>query len=319
MKKILILLVGLFLLSGCAGPAYPEKDGRQYLKQRGYSSKQIDAVVNGWKLERSLVYKLINSKSSDVRFLVARNPNLTKEQINLFMKDKDDFARSGVACNTNLSPAQIEILTFDPSHTVYCKLAANESLSKSALLRIHKERKPGLLWFAQNPNCPDAIRKEILGSGDSLTKQWLGIIDNWKKNGTYVKGEDGRWRKPVKQLKAKAKIQTQTQNNVSVTLKGMLCNDFSPNKLLISHPSPCANIEGYWRSGGSEIIFVKQSTPKQWVHAVFPKSLAVPKNLKKQINLQGYFQRIKVKESKKLRKRINNYKYFVVTSWEYQK
>ena len=210
MNKTLILLVCLFLLSGCAGPAYPEKDGRQYLKQRGYSSEQIDAIVNGWKLDPSLVRELMKSKSADVRFLVARNPNLTKEQINFCMKDKDDFARSGVARNTSLSPDQIEILTFDPSHTVYCKLAANESLSESTLLRIYKERKPGLLWFAQNPNCPDTIRKEILRSGDSLTKQWLRITDNWKKCGVYVKGKDGRWRKPLKQPKA----QTQTQDNI---------------------------------------------------------------------------------------------------------
>lgn len=143
--------------------------------------------------------ELSKCNSTDVRFLVARNPNLTHDEIDLFLRDPDDFARSGAACNLNLSSNQIEALTTDPSHTVYSKLASNPSLSEQELLRIHKARNPRILFFAMNPNCPESIRKEILESDDSLAKQWLGITDGWKKDGVYLQREDGRWHKPQAQ------------------------------------------------------------------------------------------------------------------------
>jgi len=128
--------------------------------------------------------------------------------------------------------------------------------------------------------------------------------------------KDGRRRRPMQQSRSKNQIQK--QDNISVTLKGMFCNDFSPNKLKIAHPLICHKTGDY--PGGTETIFVKQSNPKQWVHAVFPKSLKAPKNLKKQINLQGYFQKIQNQNSYgRRRQHVINYEYFVVSSWEYQK
>lgn len=47
-----------------------------------------------------------------------------------------------------------------------------------------------------NPNCPELIRAQILSSQDDLARHWLGLIDEWKQNGTYVRGPDGRWRRP---------------------------------------------------------------------------------------------------------------------------
>jgi hypothetical protein len=39
-------------------------------------------------------------------------------------------------------------------------LAGNTSLSELALVRIHKTRNPGILWFASNSNCPESIANE---------------------------------------------------------------------------------------------------------------------------------------------------------------
>lgn len=189
------------LLAGCniAGPAHPERDGRTYLENHGYPTPFIDRVVNGEKLDHAEVINLSKCRSVDVRFLVARNPNLTHDEIDVFVRDRNDFARSGAAWNTNLSSSQIDILTDDPSHTVYCGLARNEALSENALLRIHKKRNPGILWFAMNPNCPDSIRQEILNSHDDLAKRWLDITDGWKKEGVFKQKGDGRWYKPLSQ------------------------------------------------------------------------------------------------------------------------
>lgn len=150
----------------------------------------------GEKLDPAQVRELSRSGSADVRFMVARNPHLAPEEIDLFISDGNDFARSGAACNPGLTPAQIDQLTRDSSHTVYCQLAGNTALSEEALLRIHRQRNPGLVWFAMNPNCPASIRKEIEGSQDDLARRWLEITDGWKRDGVYRQNDAGRWYKP---------------------------------------------------------------------------------------------------------------------------
>lgn len=206
MKKTIIAIAAVTLstlLAGCimGGLAYPEDDGRRYLEAHGYPSSFAEQVISGEKLDHTKVLELSKCKSTDVRFLVARNPNLTNEEIEIFIQDKNAFARSGTACNTSLSSNQIDILTEDPSHIVYGKLAVNSSLSEDALLRLHEKRNPGISSFAMNPNCPDSIRQEIKTSKDYLAKQWLEIIDGWKNDGVYQQRADGRWYKPRNQKK----------------------------------------------------------------------------------------------------------------------
>lgn len=189
------LLAASILLIGCniAGPAYPEKNGRSYLEKRGHSSDLLSRLIDGGKLSPSEVKDLQASRSADVRFLVARNPSLTHEQIAASIANSDDFTRSGAARNTNLSSTQIAQLTDDESHTVYSSLAANTALTDAELLRIRERRNLKDLWFAMNPNCPESIRKSILSSDDSSAKNWLRIVDGWKKDGHYKKDRKGRW------------------------------------------------------------------------------------------------------------------------------
>ncbi|MBM4154638.1 MAG: hypothetical protein FJ221_06365 [Lentisphaerae bacterium] len=189
------------LTAGCGfeiGPAHPERDGGAYLRKHGYPAELVDAVLKGGPLSQSDVVRLGACRSADVRFLVAANTNLAQPEIDAFIRDRNDFVRSGAARNPGLSPAQIATLAADPSHTVYCSLAGNEALSDEELLRIHTTRNPGLVWFALNPNCPDSIRREILDSNDSFAKDWLGTVDGWKNSGVYVRDSNGRWRKVPK-------------------------------------------------------------------------------------------------------------------------
>jgi hypothetical protein len=75
-------------------------------------------------------------------------------------------------------------------------VARNRHLTPAQLLGLHAQSGPGLLRFAMNPNCPELIRAQILSSPDDLARHWLGLIDEWKQNGTHVRGPDGRWRRP---------------------------------------------------------------------------------------------------------------------------
>jgi len=133
--------------------------------------------------------------------------------------------------------------------------------------------------------------------------------------GRHYRIKTGRFYWDEKKLKSFSDFLRKTkQADIPVTLKGMLANDSGSKKHSIAY-----SLAGDY-PGGTEIKFVKQSNPEQWVHAVFPKSLKAPEDLKKQVNLQGYFQEIQnTKFYDKRSKDVINYKYFVVTSWEYQK
>ena len=194
MMKILFAFIGL-LLAGCnlqfGGPAFPEKNGGKFLSEHGYSQEIIRAVIKQKSLAHGQVLEFSKISSTDVRFLVAKNPHLTTDEIDIYMKDKNDFARSGAALNRNLTRDQMLILMKDKSHTVYHKLAMNPAIPKDLLLKLHAERKPGLVWFASNPDCPIEIKEEILKSNDDLAIKWLNIVEGWKREGKYDK--NGVW------------------------------------------------------------------------------------------------------------------------------
>ncbi len=195
-----MLLMNILMCTGCdfqiCGPAYPNKNGGKFLAEHGYSPEIIRVIVGRGILDHRQIVECTKISSTDVRFLVASNPHLTQDEIDLYINDKDDFARSGTACNWSLSKDQMLKLLRDKSHTVYCKLAENPLVPKDVLLKLHVERNPGLVWFATNPQCPTEIREEILKSKDDLAKQWLKIMDGWKKDGSCVRGQDGLWRTP---------------------------------------------------------------------------------------------------------------------------
>jgi hypothetical protein len=183
----LISVAVMLMAAGCGveigGPAHPERDGKAFLEKHGYAPAVIEAVVHRGVLEREQILEFSRSTSADVRFLVAGNPNLQTQDIDLFLNDSNDFARSGTAYNPNLSPEQTDRLFSDRSHTVYCSLARNPSVPTDTLLRLHRERNPGLLWFAMNPNCPDTLKDEIRKSRDDLAKQWLEITERQERSG----------------------------------------------------------------------------------------------------------------------------------------
>jgi hypothetical protein len=189
-KKFLYLAVsGLLISAAClyfgyfathlAGPAFPEKNGRLYLQERGFDEATIQKVVQIKPLEESVLRTLARAPDTNVRFLVARNPEIPLDLMESLATDKDDFVRSGVSLNPRITSGIYERLLHDRSHTVYHKLALNPSLSEEMLWRLRRERNLDLMWFARNRALPDSIRKAIEQSGDDRAKNALQYGDRY--------------------------------------------------------------------------------------------------------------------------------------------
>ena len=190
-------IVSLFFVSSCdiAGGGDPDKYGMAFMIKNKFPESTRDAVINKTKMDDKLVIELSKSKSSDVRFLVGSNPNLTVEQLNIFIKDSDDFTRSGVAINPSISIEQMKILENDSSHTVYAQLAGNPSVPENILMRLYTVKELDPLWLVMNPNCPESIKTSVRKSDNKAAIQWLKTTEDWKKSGFFIKDHNGRWGK----------------------------------------------------------------------------------------------------------------------------
>ena len=112
---------------------------------------------------------------------------------------KEGYPAAGIEAEVEgraLTEIQVASLRAHRSVDVRFLVARNRHLTPAPLLDLHAQSGPGLLWFAMNPNCPELIRAQILSSQHDLARHWLGLIDEWKQNGTNVRGPDGRWRRP---------------------------------------------------------------------------------------------------------------------------
>jgi hypothetical protein len=235
-------------MAGCiAGGAYPERDGRAFLEKAGYEPSVIEAVVGRGVLTPEQIKEFSTSRSPDVRFLVAGNPHLRPQDIDLFLKDSNDYARSGAAYNPRLSPEQMERLFRDPSHTVYCSLARNPAVPEAMLLRLHKERNPGLVWFAMNPNCPEALRNEIRSSGDDLARRWLALTE----------GREGGVGQAL--LPAVLKVEEGRFVRDGRAYRGVGVNYFDLFIRVLNAPSNTTSLAGLKTLGGNDIPFARFS------------------------------------------------------------
>lgn len=184
-------------LTGCniAGGAHPEKNGATFLAEQGFPALLAERVVQGDALEPAEIAALSRLRDENVRFLLGRNPHLPSEAVDLFIRDRNDFVRSGAARNSNLTLRQIETLMNDLSHTVLIGLAENPSVSEEHQMRLHQQRRIGLLYFAMNPNCARPLRDAVLNSDNADAKYWLKVTQDWIAQGIFVKGSDGRWKR----------------------------------------------------------------------------------------------------------------------------
>lgn len=188
--KYILAFLSAALLAGCLqiGPAYPEKDGRAYLSSNGYSEQEIDLILNLDDMDPSLAEKAAKEDSVDVRFLVAKNPHVSKELLMQLSVDKSDFVRGGVGCNQAITPDLIKQLRSDASHTTRLYLCRNPSVPEEDLWYLHKEMKMDLVWFAMNPKCPPGIQDLIREKGDERAKHWLKVTQEQIEQGDPADG-----------------------------------------------------------------------------------------------------------------------------------
>ena len=167
------LLCLVLLLTGC--PPLPELNAEKYLSNHKFSPDVIAAVRDGTKIDHETFVVLAAVRDVSVRHMLGRNPHLTREERAVLFQDKNDFVRSGVATNPDLAPEEIKAAMQDPSETVTGNMAMNPSLPEDVCLYLRNQRHAPLSSFAQNPNCPAAIVREIEDSDDSLAKELLEI------------------------------------------------------------------------------------------------------------------------------------------------
>lgn len=172
-RKCLLAFTSLFVVACLNSPAFPERDGRQYLEKKKYDAQTVDTVVNLGKLDRATFEKLSKESDINVRYLLGTNANLPSDLLDKLTKDSSDFVRGGAASNPNLTKAQIEALKNDSSVTTQGYLASNPAVPEKDLIELHEKHDVGLLYFAMNPKCPEVLKKKIVKENDELTMYWL--------------------------------------------------------------------------------------------------------------------------------------------------
>lgn len=107
------------------------------------------------------------------------------------------------------------------------------------------------------------------------------------------------------------------QDNASTILEDLVYVDmFSPD-YNTQHPLQC--VVGGDFPEGKEMAF-RQSESEKSVHAVFPAGVKPPDTLDGKFILYGSFQGIQNRDIyKKFKKPKENYRYFVVSTWEQKK
>ena len=188
--NIIITILCVVLLAGCfqIGPAYPVRDGRAYLSSNGYTEGDIELIAELKEMPPTLAEKAAQEASTDVRFLIAQNPHISKGLLLKLSKDQSDFVRGGVANNLAITTDLIKTLRDDPSHTTRLYLSRNPSVPEEDLWYLHKVKKMELMWFAMNPKCPQGMQDLIHEKGDDRAKYWLKVMQEHIKNGNLADG-----------------------------------------------------------------------------------------------------------------------------------
>jgi len=109
---------------------------------------------------------------------------------------------------------------------------------------------------------------------------------------------------------------TEKQDYASITLGNLIYVDMFSAEYTTQHPRVC-EVGGDFPTG-QELAFRYVESRKS-IHAVFPEGVTAPKNLNGNFVLHGHFQGIQNMDRYKVKKPEKDYRYFVVSSWEYKK
>jgi hypothetical protein len=107
---------------------------------------------------------------------------------------------------------------------------------------------------------------------------------------------------------------TERQAGALITLENLVFVDASSADT--EHPLVCGTGRDF--PDGRELAFRDSESGKS-VHAVFPEAATAPDNLNGSFVLHGHFQGIQKRDSYQFKKPEEDYRYFVVSSWEQNK
>jgi beta-lactamase regulating signal transducer with metallopeptidase domain len=139
----------------------------------------------------------------------------------------------------------------------------------------------------------------------------LGVSVKWNAaKGLYEVRET---QKPTQAGIAEEKGGTERKDGGSTNLTNLVHVDMFSQDYTTQHPLVCGAGRDF--PTGREMIFrdTKSQSP---VHAVFPRGVAIPDDFTGHFVLRGHFQGIRNWTSYKLKRPSNNYRYFVVSSYE---
>ncbi|MFT5126073.1 MAG: hypothetical protein ACI9TH_002693 [Kiritimatiellia bacterium] len=180
--KVLIYIPILYLvlaMTGCSSSQKITREGVQAaLEEEGYGAPIIASVLNQSYLQPGQVEKLLETTDTGIRVTLAGNTHLQSGHLAPLVNDASDEVRAVVAQHPKLNQEQIESLYNEASRKISSSLARNASVPEDILMKLRRIRKIDLIDFALNPKCPEAIRKEILNSGDKKAIQWLKTNDD---------------------------------------------------------------------------------------------------------------------------------------------
>jgi hypothetical protein len=157
------------------GPPLYERHSAEYLSAHGFGTNVISALLAGTPIDHETVLALQKLPDVSVRHMLGRNRHLSQDERQTLLHDTNEFVRQGAAMNPALTPEEINGAMTDHSDYVLSALAMNPSTPENSLLALRDKYRIGLIFFAQNPNCPASIVKEIEDSNDSTAKSLLRI------------------------------------------------------------------------------------------------------------------------------------------------
>ena len=108
---------------------------------------------------------------------------------------------------------------------------------------------------------------------------------------------------------------TEKQDHVSVALENLEYVDMFSAHYTTEHPLVCG--AGGDFPAGRELIF-RHSETGESVHAVFPEKVTAPEKFNGHFVLRGHFQGIQNRSRYKFKRPPQDYRYFVVSSWEHR-
>lgn len=203
MKAKIPVLSALFLIicllnSGCnlpniAGGMRAWDNAYADLTEQGVPWGQSSKILDKEKMSREEFDEYSKNPSIYVRMFIAGNPHVPVDIMNKLAEDDNKFVRRSVASNHSITKDLVKKLAKERGYFVPRALVSNPSVPEDVILKIHKRGKISLAPYAMNPNCPQSIRQEIIDSNDYNATGWLKVTDDWKENGTWVKGKGGRW------------------------------------------------------------------------------------------------------------------------------